>query len=222
MRRQVAILITLAALAAPTWAQVEGASPAAPDAAAADAARVADTAAQHARIASQRQEIEQRYDHERADCYQKFAVQDCLNDSRRRRRTQTDELNRQETALNDAERKRRGDAALQRLDAKDGQGPKEGARGLQGQADRERQAAERAASRDAAAANAAANRKAFEAKQQRHEDEQAQRAQQAAQADAERASYEARQKKAQDERAERAKRNAERTKPRGQPLPDPE
>jgi len=214
MRRQVAILIALASLVASTWAQVEGAP--ASDAAAADAA------AQHARIAAQRQEIEQRYDRERADCYQKFAVQDCLNDSRRRRRTQADELNRQETALNDIERKRRGDAALQRLDAKDGQGPKEGARGLQGQADRERQAAERAASRDAAAANAAANRQAFDAKQQRHAQEEAQRAQQAAQADAERASYEARQKKAQDERAERAKRNAERTKPRGQPLPDPE
>ena len=219
--KKTAFLFLLVSAATSALAQTDVAPATAPSAAVAE-----DAAAQHERINAQRQAIEQRYDAERAQCYQKSAVQDCLNESRRRRRVQTDELNRQETALNDIERKRRGDAALQRLEDKGapvaGTGPKDGARGMQGQADREQQAADRAAQRAAEAAEAAANRKAYADKQRRHAEEAAQREQEAAQAAAERARYEQRLQKAQEEQAARAKRNAERTKPRGAPLPVPE
>lgn len=219
--KKTAYLFLLFGVATSALAQSGPAPGAAPAVVAAD-----DAAAQHARIDAQRMAIEQRYDAERAQCYQKFAVQGCLNESRRRRRVQTDELNRQETALNDIERKRRGDAALQRLEDKGapvaGPGPKDGARGMQGQADREQQAADRAARRAAEAAEASANQKAYADKQRRHAEETAQREQEAAQAAAERERYEQRLKKAQEEQAARDQRNADRSKPRGAPLPVPE
>ena len=81
-----------------------------------------------------------RYDQERAACYQKFAVQDCLNDARRQRRAQVEELNRQEAVINDAERQRRGAAQLERLEQKGELSAEDAAKreqALQSQRDRE-------------------------------------------------------------------------------------
>lgn len=49
-------------------------------------------------------------------CYQRFAVYDCLNDSRRAEREIMDDLRRQEILINDAQRKRRAAEQLLRAD----------------------------------------------------------------------------------------------------------
>lgn len=51
-------------------------------------------------------------------CYQRFAVNDCLNDSRRKLREALADLRRQEIVLNDAQRKRRAAQKLLRSDEK--------------------------------------------------------------------------------------------------------
>lgn len=56
------------------------------------------------RIAAERDQALQRYGSDEADCYQRFAVNDCLRDVRRQRRVALEELRRQEIILNDAQR----------------------------------------------------------------------------------------------------------------------
>jgi len=48
-------------------------------------------------------------------CYQRFAVTDCLRAARMTRRLALDDLRRQEVVLNDLERKERAAQALQRI-----------------------------------------------------------------------------------------------------------
>lgn len=83
-------------------------------------AQIADgglqVAAEHARIDAERQRIEKRFAEEEAACFQKFAVNDCRDASRARRRVDMADLRRQEIALNDAERKRKGAEQLQRME----------------------------------------------------------------------------------------------------------
>jgi len=183
-----------------------------------------DIDAEKSRISAERKAVETRYDKDRAACYQKFAVQDCLNDVRRTRRTQVEDLNRQEAIINDGERKRRAAAQLDDLERKGQLSPEDAARresALQSQKDREQRAADREAGRQAKEAEAAANRRAFEGKQKAHAQEQAQQAERRAQEQAERQRYEDRLKKAEQDRAELEARNAKRTKPRSAPLPTP-
>lgn len=200
-----------AALAWPAWAQ-------------APAGQEEQDAAQKSRIDADRKAVEARYDQDRAGCYQKFAVQDCLNGARRKRRAQIDELNRQEAVINDAERQRRGAAQLDRLEQKGELSADDAAKreeALQSQQSREQRAAERAADRQAKESAAAANRRDFDDKQRVHAQEQARAAERRAQEDVERQRYEARLKKAEQDRAELEARNAQRTKPRSAPLPTP-
>lgn len=51
-----------------------------------------------------------------AACYQRFAVNDCLNESRRAEREIMADLRRQEVLINDARRKRRAAGQLLRAD----------------------------------------------------------------------------------------------------------
>lgn len=53
-----------------------------------------------------------------AQCYARFAVNDCLIESRARRREVMGDLRRQEISLNDMQRKRRGADQLLRSDAR--------------------------------------------------------------------------------------------------------
>ena len=200
----------LAALALPVWAQAPTAQ--------------TDPDAEKSRIAEERKAVEARYDKERAVCYQKFAVQDCINDARRKRRTEVDGLNRQEAVINDAERKRRAAAELDKLEQKKELSVEDAGKrhqAVQSQRGREQRATERAADRQAKETEAAANRRAFEDKQRTHAQEQAAAAERRTQDAAERQRYEDRLKKAEQERAELEARNAKRTKPRAAPLPTP-
>jgi len=61
-------------------------------------------AAERGRIAAERALAQQRFFSEEADCYQRFAVNDCLRAVRKRRRVVLEELRRQELILNDQRR----------------------------------------------------------------------------------------------------------------------
>jgi len=200
----------LVLLAAPAWAQSSTAD--------------TDVDSQKARISAERKAVEARYDQDRAACYQKFAVQDCIDGARRKRRTQVEDLNRQEAVINDAERQRRAAAQLDKLNRNAEPSADDAAnreRALQSQKDREQRAADREASRQTKEAQEAAARRSFENKQRAHAQEQAKSAEERAQEQAERQRYEDRLKKAEQDRAELEARNAKRTKPRSAPLPTP-
>jgi hypothetical protein len=205
-----AVLMTLGSL--PLWAQSTA------------AAGNADFEAERSRLTAERAAIDARFEKERAACYQKFAVEDCLRDSRRRRRAETDHIKRQETAINDIERQRRGAAELEKLDQKAAtrrpqDTPEKQNESRQAQKDREQRAADHAASRAATAAEADERRRELEEKQKAHADNQAKAGQKRAEAPAAAERFENKQQKAAEHRASRERQNAERTKPRGAPLP---
>ncbi len=185
-----------------------------------------DFDAERARISAERAALESRSRTEQAACYQKFAVEGCLSDIRQRNRKLTDDLKRQEAAINDIQRKQRGAAQLERLDEKNAtprsqDQPAQREEALKSQQEREQRSAEHARSREEAAAQAAENRRDFDNKQRAHADAQARAAERAAQADAQRALHERKLQKSAAHAADLAKRNAERTKPRSAPLPAP-
>lgn len=59
-----------------------------------------------------------RFAAEEAQCYQRFAVNDCLLEVRRARREVLADLRRQEMSINEAQRKRRAAEQLLRADEK--------------------------------------------------------------------------------------------------------
>lgn len=77
-----------------------------------------DLQAQRQQLQAERTRLEALYDQEAAICYARFAVTDCLEKVRLRRRLALDGLRRQERALNDAERRQAGQAQLDRIEAK--------------------------------------------------------------------------------------------------------
>jgi len=74
--------------------------------------------AQRARIAAERDVATQRYEATEKACWQRFAVNDCLQQARVQRRTALDRLRQQELAINDLERQRQADA--RRLEPRNG------------------------------------------------------------------------------------------------------
>jgi len=94
------------------------ASAAVPVAAQTDADRELETheAQQRERIAQTRMHYGVQFRDREAACYQRFAVNDCLNESRRAERELLADLRRQELLISDAQRKRRGAAQLLRTD----------------------------------------------------------------------------------------------------------
>ena len=187
-----------------------------------------EVATEQARITSERQRIEQRFADEEAACFQKFAVTDCRDASRARRRVDMADLRRQEIALNDAERKRKGAAQLQRMEqsaATKDQPPVAvgiaAPRAASSAPVRTRTPPEPRSPHDpAAAAQAQAARKATaENKARNAQQVQAARAQKAAAAADAPARYAQKQQEAADHKAAVAKRNAAKTKPKAAPLP---
>ncbi|MDM0034117.1 hypothetical protein QTI33_18435 [Variovorax sp. J22P271] len=212
--KNIVLALLLGLAAAPLWAQSSA------------TAGGADLDAERARLAGERTAISARYDADRAACYKKFAVEGCLQESRQRRRLATDDVKRQEAEINDLERKRRGAAALDKLDekgsaarAKEDDAKRE--QSLKSQQDREQRAADHAAGRTQAAIEAAEKQRQFDDKQRAHAEEQAKAARRRAEAPAARQAYDDKMQKAEQHRADNQKRNADKTKPRSAPLPDP-
>lgn len=186
----------------------------------------ADLDAERDRLAKERQTMEATYESDRRACYKKFAVQGCLEDSRARRRVTNDDLRRQEAALNDIERQRRGADEQKKLDEKaadaraaDAEAKRQDS--LKAQQDREQRATDHAASRAQTAADAAEQKRRFEQKQQDHQDDLAKQARERAAEPANVQDYQNKLKKADQQRADLERRNAANTKPRSAPLPDP-
>jgi hypothetical protein len=188
-----------------------------------------DPAAARERISRQRGEVEAAYKADEKACYQKFAVNDCLNAARSRRREAMADLKRQETSLNDAERKRKG-AERQRAIEERAQAQKRVERPEPpakaappaphppaGPTIEEKQA-ERARAQERNAAEAAARKRDAQARQQEKAAESARRQAEAA-SNAERRKKE--QAEADEHKASVNKRLAERNKPPAQPLPAP-
>ena len=185
-----------------------------------------DMAAERSRLTAERAAADKKFEEERVACFKKFAVESCLEDSRRGKRAALDNIKRQEAIINDAERKRRGAAALDRLDEKSApQRAQEAAdqrdKALKSQADREQRAADHTTGREAAVAGEAAKREQFESKQREHAEHLAKTAKSRAQAPIEQQQFDDKLKKAEAHRADTEKRNAERTKPRSASLPPP-
>jgi len=73
---------------------------------------------EHERIRQERAAALAEFTARDAQCYQRFAVNDCLADVRKLRRDVLADLRRQELSLNDAQRKRRAADQLLRSDEK--------------------------------------------------------------------------------------------------------
>jgi hypothetical protein len=179
---------------------------------------------ERSRIAAERAALERRALQERTACYQKFAVEDCLSESRARQRVTLDQLRRDEARINDITRRERGGKALERLDqknaperARDDAAKREQAQ--QSQQGREERAADHAAGRASAAAQAGEKQRAFDNKQRAHAERQAGQDEREARTSAERERHEDKLRRAAEHNAERERKNAERKKPRAAALP---
>ena len=101
------VLLCLSLLGLPVAAQSD---------ADADRAQTLHDALQRERIAQSRAAYQGEFRAREASCYQRFAVNDCLTDSRRAEREIMSDLRRQDILINDAQRKRRAGAQLLRSD----------------------------------------------------------------------------------------------------------
>lgn len=118
-------------------------------------------ASARARIEAERSQAEARYAAEEKACFARFAVNDCQNEARVRRRAVLADLRRQEVSLNDAERRRKSVQKLREIEErsspeKQRQADEQQAKALAEQQEREAHAAEKAAGRKTAAAPSAA------------------------------------------------------------------
>lgn len=76
-----------------------------------------DAQAERQRIAHERADHEAVFLEAERECYNRFAVSDCLGTARKDRRLAMDELRRQELVLNDMERQTKALEALKRIEA---------------------------------------------------------------------------------------------------------
>jgi len=84
----------------------------------ADNAEEASVRFEHTRIHTERTQLESAFTMETAACYQKFLVNNCLDDVDVRRRVALADLRRQEIYLNEQERKSRGAEQLRKTEEK--------------------------------------------------------------------------------------------------------
>ena len=80
-------------------------------------------AAQREQISIQRDAAQAIFAVQEKQCYQRFAVNDCLNAARRERRSVLGDLRRQEISINQAQRQRRAAQQLLRADERAARAP---------------------------------------------------------------------------------------------------
>ncbi|MBX3654514.1 MAG: hypothetical protein KF686_10045 [Ramlibacter sp.] len=180
--------------------------------------------AERDRIQAERTAANARYERDAVACHARFAVNDCLDEARARRRERLGDLRRQEISLNDAQRRRKGAAQQQRMDEK-------AALLSQRQADEARGREKAKPSRDARASRplgpASASGGASAAVTARQDERlRAAKQAQARQSRAEEAAAQARRQRvyvreAQERKQRILKRQQERTQPPARPLPVP-
>ncbi len=181
--------------------------------------------AERARIEVQRQQVRERFASEERICAGKFAVNDCLRDAKARQREALADLHRQETSLNDAERRRKGARQLERTEARLREdvgpipiGPAAGH--TADRASRKTQEKAQAESQRRLAAQERADELVL--KKQRNAQKEADRAsREAAAADAQRR-YREKREQAEQHKADLQRRREQAAKQPGRPLPVPE
>ncbi len=181
---------------------------------------------ERARITSERSEVEARYAREEVACYGKFAVNDCLNEARSRRRSALADLRRQEISINDAERKRKGAEAIKRIEEKNSpqkadEAAERRARAINDQLIREERAAKKAAEAADRQATARDRVKAQINREQTAAEKAAARASEAASTGSSLSRHEKRLKDAAERRERVEQKRRERTRPLSDPLPVP-
>ncbi len=196
----------------------------------AGAAQDAGTAAgEVARIKADRNQVEAIFRAEEKACFGKFAVNDCLNAARARRRQALADLRRQEVLLNDAERRRRAAERLREMEERSSaenqrKEAEQRAAAAASQQRRETQAAEkRAQSAERAAPEGAPARAARAPRAARTKEAKpgGQRANKAAQTRRNLEQHEERLLQAAQRREKLEQRLAARKKPPARPLPVP-
>ena len=178
-----------------------------------------EVAAERARLQAQRAQAEDVFKAEEKACYAKFAVNDCVDAARAKRREVLAGLRKQEIALNDAERRRKAAERLRDIEERTSGEPQRGqseqrTKALADQREREARAAEKAAERAARE-----GRPAPAAPEKGERD--GTREQKSEQAERNRKQHEQRLLQAQERKAKFEKRLAERKKDAAQPLPVP-
>lgn len=81
-------------------------------------AQATDWQVQRQQLAEQRAHQEELFQSAQTQCYQRFAVNDCLRAARAQRRAALEELRRQEVILNDLDRQAQAQATLERIGQK--------------------------------------------------------------------------------------------------------
>jgi colicin import membrane protein len=218
MTRRLCLLLVAFALQMPAQAQAPEQAP--------QPGSEEHTRQERERITAQRKSIEDNFATEQAACYQRFAVNDCLQDSRVRRRDALADLRRQEISLNDAERKQRGAQQTRKVEEKtsaqkqeqgDAQRRKKEDAQQRRQLDAQDNAARRAQMKEQAPAKEARRQR----ETARHEEALTSKAKRAEQNPANAKQFEAKMKEAQDHKADVEAKRAKRTKPLAAPLPPP-
>ncbi len=184
-------------------------------------------AAERARIAAERSQVEARFRTDEKYCYGIFAVNDCLSAARARRREAMSDLRRQEISLNDADRKRKGaerQRAIEERPAPEDRPPKaeQAAKGTADHRAPGARAAQKAADHaQAETSNAASARERQRQAQLKASEKNAERIRRAEEAAQNAKRQKEQQAEAEAHRASVKKRLAERKKPPAHPLPAP-
>ena len=179
------------------------------------------------RISAERGKLEAEFSAERASCYKKFAVNNCLGDANEKRREAMVHLRRREILLNDQERKQKAAEQLRKIEEKSS------VQKQQEDADHRAEALSRYQSRLAKEKQKEAARVSLQSREQANTEARTSRLlgnQQKAQTRAARTAAEAeetrkfdeRQKEAQNRRAQHESEKLKRVNPPARSLPLPE
>jgi colicin import membrane protein len=180
--------------------------------------------AERSRIASERVRLETGYKAEDAACYQRFAVNYCLDEVNARRRETMGDLRRQEILLNEQDRQRKGAEQIRRTDAKAGlesqqaQTDQRNRAALDARAQREKDQNNQALRPNAGSAEQANSDSRAARMRSNQQKKQARAARQSAEADATK-QFNDRQQAAQVKREEMERDRAKAGKPPAKPLP---
>jgi colicin import membrane protein len=170
-------------------------------------------AAEQARISAEREQAEATFRQEEKACYGKFAVNDCLQAARKKRREVDAALRRQEVSLNDASRRRKAAERLRDIEERAATPPQPRPQVVQPHSSRAAESAAKEVSRQEQAAG----------RQQRSREKQARKAagieEKNSAVTLNQQRREARLQQAAERRAKMEKRLADRKKPPAQPLP---
>lgn len=186
----------------------------------------ASNAAERSRIGAQRAQFELTFNAENKACYEKFFVNNCLNKVKARRQEVLSDLKRQETALNDQDRKARGAEQVNKTEEKASLQKQREAADKAGQALRDgqdRQVREQQKNTDRAVAKSGEQAKveALASRIKNNQEKAAARAVKQAGIAAEVKKFETRQAEALERKDRQAKDQGARTKPAAAPLPVP-